>query len=363
MRLMYLCIERSLINYFAGFFPLAMGIVSHENESNWSWFLSHLKEMLNEDRSLVFMSDRHWGLLLGVPKVFPSSYHSYCLLHMEQNIGSVVKAAKGDSSVVELFKLCARASNMYDFERYLSKFKNIGGMAAENFLQDKPFDHWADLFFQGKRYGEYTSNVAESFNSWILEDRVMPITSCLDGIRVKVMEQMARRREECRLWTTTLCPVMEERLSKLVDVGFGWDVYKSSDFVFEVKSPKSHFVDLENHLCSCNQWRITGFPCAHAIKCINKSRLSVYDYVEHYFTVDAFRSSYAEAINPIPNFDKPVIAENDVIIRPPKEVRGAGRPSTKRRGGYGYSQNKRNKCSQCNSTGHNKRNCEASSIR
>ena len=236
---MFLITELSLIIYFVGFFPLAMGIVSHENESNWSWFLSHLKGMLNEDRSLVFMSDRQWGLVLGVPKIFPSSYHSYCLLHMEQNIGTVVKAGKGDSSIVELFKLCARASNVYDFERYLSKFKDIGGISAEIFLRDKPFDHWADLFFQGKHYGEYSSNVAESFNSWILENRVMPITSCLDGIRVKVMEQMARRREECCLWTTYLCPVMEERLSKLVGDGFGWEVFKSSEFVFEVKSPKS----------------------------------------------------------------------------------------------------------------------------
>ena len=128
---MFLSTELSLIIYFVGFFPLAMGIVSHENEANWSWFLSHLKEMLNDDRSLVFMSDRQWGLVLGVPKIFPSSYHSYCLLHMEHNIGTVVKAAKGDSSIVELFKLCVRSSNVYDFERYLSKFKDIGGTSAK----------------------------------------------------------------------------------------------------------------------------------------------------------------------------------------------------------------------------------------
>ena len=84
-----------------------MGIVSHENESNWSWFLLHLKEMLQEDRSLVFMSDRQACLLLGVSNIFPSSFHSYCIFHMEQNIGSVVKASNGDSSIVDLFKLCA----------------------------------------------------------------------------------------------------------------------------------------------------------------------------------------------------------------------------------------------------------------
>jgi len=82
--------------------------------------------------------------------------------------------------------------------------------------------------------------------------------------------------------------------------------------------------------------------------------------VEHYLIIDAFQSSYAEAINPIPNFDKPVVAENDVIIRHPKEIHGAGRPSTKRWDGFGYSQNKRNKCSQCNAIGNNKGNCLAS---
>ena len=152
---------------------------------------------------------------------------------------------------------------------------------------------------------------------------------------------------------------MEDHLSKLVEEGFGWDVYKSSKFVFEVKSSKSHHVDLENYICSYNQWRVTGFPCAHAIKCINRSRLSVYDYVEHYFTVEAYRSSYAHAINPNSNFDKPIGSDVEVLIRPPKEIRGAGRPSTKRHGGISYSQIKRNKCSQCNQVGHNKRNCQA----
>jgi len=52
------------------FFPIAMGIVSHGNEANWSWFLFHLKEMIHEDLSLVFMSDRQWGLILGVQNFF-----------------------------------------------------------------------------------------------------------------------------------------------------------------------------------------------------------------------------------------------------------------------------------------------------
>ena len=176
-----------------------MSVVSIANVYNWTWFLNHLKQMLQEERTLVFMSDRHQGLLAGVRDIFPSDYHSYCYLHMEQNLLSAVKAKNANVSIVDLFKMCSRASNLYEFEGAYSKFCQIGGIAGVNFLKDKPFDKWVDLFFPGKRYGEYSSNVAESFNSWILNERALPITLCLDGIRVKVMKQMAKRREDCHL--------------------------------------------------------------------------------------------------------------------------------------------------------------------
>jgi len=58
------------MNIFYRFFPLAMGIICHENEDNWKWFLKNLKKMIQEDHQLVFMSDRHQGLILGVGNVF-----------------------------------------------------------------------------------------------------------------------------------------------------------------------------------------------------------------------------------------------------------------------------------------------------
>ena len=94
---------------------------------------------------------------------------------------------------------------------------------------------------------------------------------------------------------------------------------------------------------------------------MNKSKLSVYDYVEYYFTVAAYRCSYANAINPIPNYDRAIVdASVEDVIKPPKEKRGAGRPSIKRKGGFSYFQNKQNRCGECKQFGHNKRNCQAS---
>ena len=103
--------------------------------------------MLNEDRNLVFMSDRHQGLISGVQDVFPTSYHSYCYLHMEQNLLSAVKSKNAHISIVELFRTCSRASNVHEFQVAHSKFLQVGGLTAVNFLKDKPFDKWADFFF------------------------------------------------------------------------------------------------------------------------------------------------------------------------------------------------------------------------
>lgn len=204
------------------------------------------------------------------------------------------------------------------------------------------------------------SHVAESFNSWILAERALPITSCLDSIRIKLMEQMCKRREEVQNWKSVLCPTMEARLSELINEGHGWDVFKSSDYTFEVKSSTSHHVDLNLRMCSCNQWKITCFPCAHAIKCMNRCKLSVYEFVEYYYTTEAYRASYSHAIMPIPNFDKPKASlEDSEIVRPPKSIRQAGRPSFKRKGGPAVFKTKENKCGRCSQYGHNRRNCKS----
>ena len=51
---------------------------------------------------------------------------------------------------------------------------------GNNFLAAMHLEHWANTYFPGQRNGRVSSTVAESFNSWILEERQLPITSILD---------------------------------------------------------------------------------------------------------------------------------------------------------------------------------------
>lgn len=50
-------------------FPLAVTIVNSENDHAWTWFLTKLKELVLDDVSLVFISDRHSSIYASIRKV------------------------------------------------------------------------------------------------------------------------------------------------------------------------------------------------------------------------------------------------------------------------------------------------------
>ncbi|PIA36769.1 hypothetical protein AQUCO_03200029v1 [Aquilegia coerulea] len=134
-----------------------------------------------------------------------------------------------------------------------------------NFLVGVPPEQWSNAYFESKRYGELCSNVAESFNGWILEERSIPILPMLDRIRSRVMKMILDRRDDSLKWTSTLCPTMEGVLALRIEETRTLLVMKSSEFIYEVESDKKHDVNLLERECSYRQWQINGFPCKHVV--------------------------------------------------------------------------------------------------
>ncbi|XP_026378353.1 uncharacterized protein LOC113272771 [Papaver somniferum] len=238
------------VNGNDGFYPYAFA-----NNDNWFWFLDNLQQVV-DDRPIVFLSDRHEGLLQGIPRAFPGSYHSYCFYHIKCNL----PIGKGDANynvVIDLFYKAAYSYTAANFEEALRGMHAIGCGHVANYLRTIPKEKWANAFFPVCRYAAHSSSIAESFNNWILEFKKLPAFALLDAIRLKVMQMNSKRRVEgLENFNTRLTPVYEDLLNENINIGRTWTVVESMERLYEVRSPRTHSVDLLERTCTCHRWQV-----------------------------------------------------------------------------------------------------------
>ncbi|XP_040367277.1 uncharacterized protein LOC121050609 [Rosa chinensis] len=202
------------------------------------------------------------------------------------------------------------------------------------------------------------NGIAESFNSWIAIERLMPVYSMLDQTRIKQMEMAGKRREEAERWTTELTPKMEERLKVQMEKSRRFSVHYSSPGVYEVRSDFSYVVNISDHACSCVKWQINCFPCPHGLAALQAASENVYDYIDKYFHVGMFKKSYSFPIHPITNVDMSSSDSASECILPPLAKRPPGRPRVKRFKSAGEVEKKLIRCGRCGKMGtHNKLSC------
>jgi zinc finger SWIM domain-containing protein 3 len=344
-------------------YPLAFAIVDSENDLNWKWFLQNLKNIVPSEIVLTFMSDRHHGLVTYIPQVFPNSHHGFCLWHLKNNLRLCLSGSGRGEHIVILFERCCRAPTHELFSEAYSDFMHAAGNREKviAFMNNLPREKWANAYFTGSRYGYVCSSVSESFNSWILEDRELPITALINSIRSNIMKLRTKRRDKSFTWDSVLCPKTLESLKETMVASRMMTGNKSEDGIYEVHTTKAYHVDIYRRYCSCNLWSIDGIPCKHAVFCLQSSGLSVHDFYEHYFYTENYKNSYLHGIRPIPS---DVLAASDGIasdVLAPDCKKTPGRPRKKRilSSGSQETTKKARLCSTCKEkVFHNKRTCK-----
>ncbi|XP_026459162.1 uncharacterized protein LOC113359799 [Papaver somniferum] len=340
-------------------YPVAFGIVESENCESWQWFLTNLKGIIREDRPLTIISYRGIGLLKHVPEVFPNAFHSFCLYHMKGNIP--VPKGRSRQTAVKLFEECYTALTKEIFYVAAKNMSNLKLDSVVAWMMKIPFENWAAHAFLGERWGENTSNIAESFNNAIKHDKPLPTLELVDVIRAKVMEQNYNRLVDSNKWTTRLTPRMQARFNKMINNCSSYKFQRASEKVFEIISPTGkHTVDLDSRTCSCKWWLKHSFPCTHAMKeMLQLGNAEPYNYIIPYYTSDYYRRLYSRPIYPITDSEKPPgINEKGYIFPPTGGREQAGRLKGVRYMGSREKVRKKRKCGQCGMlTFHNRRTC------
>ncbi|KAM5554249.1 hypothetical protein ABKV19_022565 [Rosa sericea] len=190
-----------------GFYPLAICFCDSETDANWTFFFKHLKSLLEpQGRVITFISDRGTGLLSAFDKVFAGHPHLFCYKHLVANLAGKYRG-KGNSVLIEdvkqrFFKV-AYSSTEKEYRFNLRLLRAVGGAdIIDHFLAEILVEIWCRAFYTSCRYGIMANGIAESFNSWIAIERLMPVYCMLDQTRIKQMELMGERRDEAQHWTT-----------------------------------------------------------------------------------------------------------------------------------------------------------------
>ncbi|KAG5552716.1 hypothetical protein RHGRI_010724 [Rhododendron griersonianum] len=246
-------------------------------------------------------------------RVFPNGYHSYCLQHLKANLRDKISGRLSNGfrqNLVNMFNDVAHAPTVLTFKKALDELCTVGGASVKNFVESLPLENWANTYFKGKRYGEMTSNAAESFNNQILKFCHLPKCDLVDKVRVLLMEQMCERKQLSSKWNSSICPVIDKKLVDRFD------------------------------------------------KVIQKIECQLCNYINSYNTIAAFQLSYEVAINPIPTLGALVVTKEFAIILPPKTRRPCGRSKVARIRSRGEKV-RQMECGRCGKLEkHNRRTCK-----
>ncbi|CAN1131995.1 hypothetical protein LINPERPRIM_LOCUS14139 [Linum perenne] len=351
-------------------FPLAFGVVDEENDDNWMWFLSELRNLLEINTEnmprLTILSDRQKGIADGVEANFPTAFHGFCMRHLSESF----RKEFNNTMLVNFLWEAAHALTVIEFEAKIIEIEQISADAAY-WIRRIPPRLWATAYFEGTRFGHLTANIVESFNTWILDTSGLPIIQMMECIRRQLMTWFNERRETSMQWTSILVPSAERQVAEALERARSYQVLRANEAEFEVISHEgTNIVDIRNRCCLCRGWQIHGLPCAHAVAALLSCRQNVHRFTEVCFTVANYRKTYSQTIHPIPDKSMwkelsdadPNTTNNaiELVINPPKSLRPPGRPRKKRVRAEDRGRAKRVvHCSRCNQTGHFRTTCAA----
>ncbi|XP_026410714.1 uncharacterized protein LOC113305938 [Papaver somniferum] len=136
--------DATCINGNNGFYPFSFALVSAENKDNWFWFLENLKQVV-DGRQIFLLSDRG-GLLQGIPKLFPNSYHYYYFYHIKCNL-PIGSGDANSKAVIDLFYKAAYSYTSDNFEEALRGMHAIGCGHVANYIRTIPKEKWKKCIF------------------------------------------------------------------------------------------------------------------------------------------------------------------------------------------------------------------------
>ena len=244
---------------------------------------------------------------------------------------------------------------------------------AMKWIHDNHKHLWVrHLFSEASKCDYNTNNIAETFNSWIRNEKCLEVIDLMDRIRQLCMEKMFLRRKIARKLEGKILPnVMKDLNAKSRNLKYAWryshkDSGNDGEMLAEVEGVTRnlfhwrHTIDLQERKCTSRRWLVTGLPCTHALCVITSIRgHKIEDYVHEYYSVVMFKKDYEKCVKPMTDRTQWPQVNPGFKLWPPLLKRAAGRPRERRYKSVaeGGSGKRTTKCKRCRQLGHMEKTC------
>ncbi|XP_031266842.1 uncharacterized protein LOC116125254 [Pistacia vera] len=211
-----------------GIFLVAITICEIENKESWRYFMTLLKEFIGDIDLITIISDRQKGLVDVIQTCWSNASARYCARHVYANF------RKKFLGLRNLFWAVSRVSNIIDFQQAMEKVEAVD-REAHRWMIENDVRSWSRHSFDlDSKSDHVTNNMCEVFNSWLGENRELPILSLLEHYRRRVMVQMQARANARNDWITTVPPTVHRKINGLIESARNVkDIWPGSD-EFEV---------------------------------------------------------------------------------------------------------------------------------
>ncbi|XP_045790010.1 uncharacterized protein LOC123884755 isoform X2 [Trifolium pratense] len=348
------------------YYPLAFAVVENETQESWRWFVTLLLEDIGADKRLVFISDQQQGLIPAFEDMSDRVEHRLCLRSLYDNFK---KRFKGGEVIRDLIMGAAKATYQQEWEKKMNELKSLDKKAWEWLSAHDPKLWCKHAFSFYAKCDVVMNRICEAFDATMLVATDKPIVTMCEWVRKYIMNRIASIKYELRLgsWNNRIMPMPMKRLNREIALSAGWLPIWSDDDKCEVEKiggGNSFVVDLANRTCSCNFWELVGIPCRHVVAAMTRRSQTPQDYVDYYYSRDAYEKCYSFSVTPINGEEMWPCVKHEEMLPPSCNI-GPERPKKRKKVSRRVPDEVRvyvdrpstYKCKACGIRGHNAKGC------
>ena len=145
-----------------------------------------------------------------------------------------------------------------------------------------------------------TTNIVESFNAWLRNERHQTIYTLL-LMHMDKLAMLDTHMRGTQKWKSMVGPKTEEKLMSNIMRSGPISVLPYLGGTFKVFIGEVYLVvDINQRMCTYMTWKMSGLPCSHVCAVIHTLRHNVYEYIDPCFHVSTQHLIYSGQFQPLP---------------------------------------------------------------